>query len=130
LLFGYQFLKSLIPFYILLPALYFWAINNFLAQFFASKGYPWKSVFLWFPGLLLNIILNIIYIPQYGIIATALTSLLAYFVTFILHYLYLQRFSKVSFLKILVPLKSEILGQLRKKIYNSSYDKKKFSENI
>jgi len=115
LLFGYQFLKSLIPFYILLPALYFWAINNFLAQFFASKGYPWKSVFLWFPGLLLNIILNIIYIPQYGIIATALTSLLAYFVTFILHYLYLQRFSKVSFLKILVPLKSEILGQFTKK---------------
>jgi O-antigen/teichoic acid export membrane protein len=117
LVFGESFRASLPAFYVLLPAIYFWAINNFLTQFFSSKGYPWKSVFLWFPGLLLNIILNIIYIPRYGIIAAALTSLSAYFVTFVLHYLYLQRFGKVSFLKILVPPKSEILGQLRKKAF-------------
>jgi O-antigen/teichoic acid export membrane protein len=117
LVFGESFRASLPAFYVLLPAIYFWGINNFLTQFFGSKGYPWIAVFLWLPGLLLNIVLNIIYIPIHGAIAAACTSLLAYFLTFILHYFYLQRFGKVSFFKILVPPKSEILGQLRKKAF-------------
>ncbi len=64
-LFGYQFINSLLPLYILLPAIYFWGINNFLSQFFGSKGYPWIAAFLWLPGLIINVILNIIYIPIY-----------------------------------------------------------------
>lgn len=108
LLFGKDFINSLLPFYILLPAIYFWAINNFLSQFFASKGYPWTTVFLWLPGLILNIILNIIYIPQYGVIAAALTSLLGYFLTLILHYTYLQKYRKIYLLAIIIPTKEEI----------------------
>jgi len=108
LVFGESFRASLPAFYILLPAIYFWSINSFLTQFFASKGYPWITVFLWLPGLIVNIILNIIYIPIYGAIAAASTSLLAYFLTFILHCFYLQRFRKVSLSKILIPNKQEI----------------------
>ncbi|MGC8979340.1 MAG: polysaccharide biosynthesis C-terminal domain-containing protein [Caldisericum sp.] len=113
LFFGSQFINSLLPLYILLPAIYFWSITNLLNQFFASQGYPWVAVFLWLSGLIVNIILNIIYIPIYGMVAAALTSLLAYFVTFVLHYFYLQKFQKVSLLKILIPNKQEIFKQLK-----------------
>ena len=108
LLFGPAFIKSILPLFILLPAIYFWGINSFLTQFFASRGYPWITVLLWLPGLIINVILNIIYIPIYGAIAAASTSLLAYFLTFILHYFYLQKFQRVSLLKILMPNKQEI----------------------
>jgi len=108
LLFGLAFIKSILPLFILLPAIYFLGINSFLTQFFASRGYPWITVLLWLPGLIVNVILNIIYIPIYGAIAAASTSLLAYFLTFLLHYFYLQKFQRVSLLKILMPNKQEI----------------------
>jgi len=113
LVFGESFRASLPAFYVLLPAIYFWAINSFLTQFFASKGYPWIAVFIWLPGLIINIILNIIYISIYGAIAAAFTSLIAYFLTFILQYLYLQKFQRVSLSRLLIPSKQEILKQLK-----------------
>jgi len=116
LLFGKEFLNSILPFYILLPAIYFWGINSFLDQFFASKGYPWKTVLLWIPGLLINIILNIIYIPQYGLIAAAFTSLLAYFVTFILHYLFLFKYKKVSLTTLTIPYYQEFIQVFKSQI--------------
>jgi len=114
LLFGEQFLNSILPLFILLPAIYFWAITSFLTQFFASKGFPWISVLIWLPGLIINVILNIIFIPRYGIIAAALTSLLGYGLTFILHYIYLQRYAKVSFSEMSIPKIKEILNHLKK----------------
>ena len=113
LLFGEQFLNSILPLYILLPAIYFLAITSFLTQFFASKGFPWITVWLWFPGLIINILLNMLYIPKYGMVVAALTSLIAYFLSFILHYIYLQRYAKVSFSKILVPKLNEVLNLLK-----------------
>lgn len=108
LVFGVSFKASLPAFYILLPAIYFWSITSFITQFFASKGYPWITVFIWLPGLIINIILNLIYIPLYGIIAAAVTSLIGYFLTFVLHYIYLQKYSKTPLSVILIPKKEEI----------------------
>ena len=103
LIFGNQFLASLPAFYILLPAAYFWSLISFLTQFLASKGIPWPTVYLWLPGVCINIILNIIFIPQYGIVAAALTSLIAYFVTFILYFIYLQTFNKIHISNLVIP---------------------------
>ena len=121
LLFGEQFLNSILPLYILLPAIYFLAITNFLSQFFASKGFPWTSVLIWLPGLIINVILNIIFIPRYGIIAAALTSLLGYGLTFILHYFYLQKLKKTSIFEIIIPPKKEISKYLIKPITFRNY---------
>lgn len=107
-LFGKEFVNSLLPLYILLPAIYFWGINNFLNQFFASKGYPWLTVFIWLPGLVFNIILNIIYIPLYGAIGAAFSSFLSYFLTFALSYLYLQNYQKVSLSHIFLFQKKDV----------------------
>jgi len=108
LIFGAAYKASLPAFYVLLPAIYFWAITSILLQFFASRNLPWIVVFIWLPGFIINIILNIIYIPRYGIVAAALTSLLAYSLTFVLYYLYLQRIQKTRLRQLLITNISEI----------------------
>ncbi len=114
MVFGTKFEASLPAFYILLPAIYFWSINNFLTQFFASKGYPWFAVWIWLPGLLLNIILNIIFIPKYGIVAAAWTSLWAYLLTFILHFICIKFYRRVRLSQIFVPHKLEVRELIEK----------------
>jgi len=108
LIFGAAYKASLPAFYVLLPAIYFWAITSILLQFFASRNLPWIVVFIWLPSFIINIILNIIYIPRYGIVAAALTSLLAYSLTFVLYYLYLQRIQKTRLRQLLITNISEI----------------------
>jgi O-antigen/teichoic acid export membrane protein len=112
-LFGDSFLPSLLPFYILLPAIYFWSLSSILTQLFVSKGYPWFSVFIWLPGLVINVILNILFIPYYGIVVAAWTSLLAYFLNFLLHYFYFQKYRKTSLKEIIIPSFDEIRSFLR-----------------
>ena len=108
LLFGINFTASLPAFYILLPAIYFWSITSVLLQYFASKGLPWLTILIWVPGFLINIILNILFIPRYGFIAAALTSLLAYFLTFVLYYLYLQKIQKTQLKQLLITNITEL----------------------
>jgi len=61
------------------------------------------------PGLILNIVLNFIFIPKFGIIAAALSSLLAYTLTFILYWRNLQPYKKVGIGTILIPTKDDII---------------------
>lgn len=108
LVFGESFRDSLPAFYILLPAIYFWSITSVLLQYFASKNLPWLVILIWVPGFLLNIILNIILIPRFGFVAAALTSLLAYFLTFALYFFYLQTFQKISLRQLLIANPAEL----------------------
>ena len=103
ILFGEQFINSILPLYILLPAIYFWAITNILLQFLASRGIPWPTVYLWLPGLLINIILNFLFIPKYGIMAAALSSLLTYSLTFMFYFFYVRKFGKMRLSDLSIP---------------------------
>lgn len=85
LLFGSVFLPSAKTIIILLPGLICWALVSILGQYFAATKYHVKIIIGWFVAFLLNIILNYLYIPQFGMKAAALTSDIAYF--FILIYL-------------------------------------------
>ncbi len=109
-LFGNNFADSIKPFYILSIAIYFLSLCTILSQFFASKEFPWKAVLAWIPGLLINIVLNLIWIPHYGIIAAAASSLLAYFLTFIFYYLLLQNYENIAIQDVLIPKKLEIIN--------------------
>lgn len=85
LLFGPVFLLSAETIIILLPGLICWALVSILGQYFAATKYHVKIIVGWFLAFLLNIILNYLYIPQFGIKAAAVTSSVAYL--FILIYL-------------------------------------------
>lgn len=103
LLFGKQFSLSAGPFHILLIAMYFWAILSILTQFFASKNYPWKAVYIWIYPFIINVALNVWFIPRYGIIATAWSSVVAYFSIFLLHLKLIQKYAKISIWDLVIP---------------------------
>ena len=85
LLFGPVFLPSAETIIVLLPGFICWALVSILGQYFAATKYNVKIIIGWFIAFFLNIILNYLYIPQFGIKAAALTSSVAYL--FILIYL-------------------------------------------
>ncbi len=87
LLFGPAFLPSVGAFYILSAALIFWSMLSIINQYYASIGLPTFMLFLWLGGLILNVGLNFIFIPKYGILAAASSSLLTYFLLWLISYI-------------------------------------------
>jgi O-antigen/teichoic acid export membrane protein len=85
------------------------SLCTIISQFFASKGFPWNAVLIWLPGLIINIVLNLIYIPRFGIIAAALSSLFVYFLTFVFYFILLQSYQHIKIKEILIPSRQELI---------------------
>jgi len=125
LLYGQEFLPSIQPIILLLPGLIAWSIASILGQYFCSIGYPLKITIGWFLVAALNIVLNFIYIPQYGMIAAALSSTVSYILALGFHYYFFNKETGLGFYDVFVPRKAEIMdifnrirGFLRKDIKN------------
>lgn len=110
LLFGEEFLASVRPIILLLPGLIAWSITTVLGQYFFSIGYPLKLTISWFLVAVLNIILNFIYIPQYGMVAAALSSTAVYVLALCFHYYFFNKETGMSFYDIFIPRKAEIIN--------------------
>ncbi len=103
LFFGLEFVSASMPLYILLIAMYFWSLLSILTQFFAAKNYPWKAVYIWIPGIVLNIVINWIWIPRYGMLAAAWSSVIAYALTFFLHFWLIQKYERIKLKELIFP---------------------------
>ncbi|MFA5459969.1 MAG: polysaccharide biosynthesis C-terminal domain-containing protein [Candidatus Paceibacterota bacterium] len=114
LLYGQAFLPSVQPILLLLPGLIFLSTSTVLSQYFLSTKYPFKLTICWFLATILNIILNFIYIPQYGMIAAALSSTITYFLVFGFHYYFFYKETKMGFYDVFVPRKEEIINIIRR----------------
>ncbi|MDD5639085.1 MAG: flippase [Candidatus Pacebacteria bacterium] len=126
LLYGQEFLPSVQPILLLLPGLIALSTSTVLSQYFLSTGYPFKLTICWFLATILNIVLNFLYIPQYGMIAAAISSTITYLLVFGFHYYFFYKETKMGFYDVFVPRKDEIksileriYGFLRKNIKNS-----------
>ena len=114
LLYGQEFLPSVQPILLLLPGLIFLSTATVLSQYFLSTKYPFKLTICWFLATILNIVLNFIYIPQYGMIAAALSSTITYFLVFGFHYYFFYKETKMGFYDVFVPRKEEIINIIRR----------------
>jgi O-antigen/teichoic acid export membrane protein len=77
-IYGAQFSGSIPPFLWLLPALVILSVNTLFQNYFASEGLPWVAVVSPLAGIALNVPLNFYLIPQFGIVGTAIASVLSY----------------------------------------------------
>lgn len=90
--YGSLYIESVPVFLILLPGV--WAMSNvtILNNFYASINKTEVSIFAGMIGLATNVILNIFWIVQYGIIGAALASTCSYFaVLIVLFFSFLKR---------------------------------------
>lgn len=80
ILFGTEFLSSFMPLKLLLPAILFLGPGAILHAYYMGKAFP--SAILWINGLvsLIHIILNLLFVPTYGILAASLICSITYFI--------------------------------------------------
>jgi len=84
LLFGSQYADAVLPLKILIPGIFFIALETILMNYYAAKDMPAYAVYTPIAGLAVNILLNTYLIPAYGINGAAAASTIAYTMMFIL----------------------------------------------
>lgn len=92
-LFGSAFVPGTVYLQILLIATFFLSIESVMAQFLASIGIPIKLIWYWILALIINSTLNIILLPKMGTIAAAYSSVISYFIVFILVFRLIMKYS-------------------------------------
>jgi O-antigen/teichoic acid export membrane protein len=82
LLFGTTFAPAVPMFRILIAATIVYGMNNILSNHLAAEGLPWPAVGIWLVALVINLGLNLYWIPGQGGQGAAYASLVAYGVAF------------------------------------------------
>jgi O-antigen/teichoic acid export membrane protein len=85
ILYGAQFSAAVPALWWLLPGIWALGVTNQISQHFASRGLPLPAVLIWIPPLVLNLLLNIAWIPRWGIDGAAAASTVCYLLALILH---------------------------------------------
>ena len=96
LLFGEQYVVGATSLQILVISMVFLMIFTITANVFGGLGKPKISMKINLFGASVNLILNIIFIPIYGIVGAAVTSLISYFLIMILSMFNLSKFVKLK----------------------------------
>jgi O-antigen/teichoic acid export membrane protein len=84
LLYGREFADVTVQLLILLPGVFFLGIEAVLVQHFNSLGLPIIIPVFWVITLVMNMALNLIFVPTFGARAAALISTLSYTLIFVL----------------------------------------------
>jgi O-antigen/teichoic acid export membrane protein len=79
-LFGQSFAHASRAFAILAVAMVFYGVNNIISNYAAARAFPAFAIWIWVVGLALNVGLNLILVPRYGISGSAVASLVCYVV--------------------------------------------------
>ncbi|PIQ77091.1 hypothetical protein COV82_06220 [Candidatus Peregrinibacteria bacterium CG11_big_fil_rev_8_21_14_0_20_46_8] len=96
-LYGAAFTSSVIPFLILLPAIFFFSLETIISQNLGALGFPLYIIYIWCATAVINILLNFLFIPEYGIIAAAVSSLVSYFFVYVLMTYFFLKENKLRF---------------------------------
>jgi O-antigen/teichoic acid export membrane protein len=85
LLYGPAFVPAVRALWWLLPGIWAYGVANQIATQLASTGMPLAAVWIWAPPLAINLLLNLSWIPRWGIEGAAASSTLAYVIVLVLH---------------------------------------------
>jgi antigen flippase len=111
LVFGERFDGSISLYYWLLPGVYCLGLLTILAHHFAGRGYPREAVAIWFVGLVLNVAINVAFLPGRGAWVASLASSIAYAVLLALHlWLFVRESGSLGVLR---PRAGEIVRMVR-----------------
>jgi len=108
LFYSEEFLNSVRPFQILLMATIFIAGWKILGTDISARGKPMLKTYTSGSSVILNIILNIFWIPKYGIVGAAWASLISYFVMFISMLFIYNKISENNLWEVVLVRKSDI----------------------
>jgi O-antigen/teichoic acid export membrane protein len=106
-MYGVQYKESVSVFVYLLPGVLLLTIFKVMNMDLAGKGKPWIALKAMIPALIINIILNIILIPEKGANGAAIASTISYSIAAILFTFFYSKTSKVSIKQIFTYKKND-----------------------
>lgn len=115
LLFGSAYEDAALPLKILMPGIVFLSVDRILSNDLSGRGKPEMSMYTSITTIILNIFLNIILIPKYGLSGAAFSTSLSYTVAFIIKIIIFKRLTGKKIVSILIINHEDIL--LYKKLY-------------
>jgi O-antigen/teichoic acid export membrane protein len=106
-LYGSSFIPVYYVYLWLIPASFGLSFGSLFNMYLNSKGFPVISIILPAISLIVNVLLNVILIPAWGIAGAAIATSIAYLLWFIMIILYEQRCSNNQMFKYLLPYRAD-----------------------
>jgi len=106
-IFGDEYIPSIRIIQLILPGIIMVVIFRILSGHLAGLGRPEITLYVFLPALVINILLNLLWIPDYGGRGAAMATNVSYAAGSIGYMIVYSRIVKTPLLKILVPRKSD-----------------------
>jgi len=101
LMYGEAFSGSVMVLNTLLPGALLLTIFKVINMDLSGRGRPWVSLKAMTPALLVNLVLNVVFIPKYGAVGAALASTISYSLAAILFIFFYSKETKIPVLDII-----------------------------
>ena len=108
LLYGDAFADVPFLVWLLLPGVFFMSLQAVLVQYFVGTGLPKIIPAMWVATLILNVSLNIVFVPRYAARGAALVSTVCYTLIFVAVFIYFRRRTGHRLSDILICDRTEI----------------------
>jgi O-antigen/teichoic acid export membrane protein len=108
ILYSDSYVESVEPFILLLPGVVFFSLSKVLASYFVGIDKIHINTISSVVGFLVNIIMNILLIPRFGIIGAAIATSISYSIGGIILLIQFTTIAKISVLNTLVIQKDDI----------------------
>lgn len=96
MLYGPAFSPAIAPFVVLCGSMVLYGANTVVSCYLASIGFPMFCVYAWAGVSLLNVGMNLVMIPSYGIRGAAMSSLVCYGSILLLQFSYARRAARAA----------------------------------
>jgi O-antigen/teichoic acid export membrane protein len=106
--FGAQYRDSVMPLYVLLPGIIVMSSSRVLANDIAARGRPEINMFISLINVGLNVLLNVVFIPYYGLVGAALATTISYMVDLLLRLFAYQLFTGIRWVELLLINKKDL----------------------
>ncbi|MBE8714128.1 polysaccharide biosynthesis C-terminal domain-containing protein [Sphingobacterium hungaricum] len=120
-MYGESFRDSILVLKFLLPGVVILTIFKVMNMDLAGKGKPWIAMKAMFPSLIINVVLNYIFIPKYGAAGSAICSTISYIIAALTFLFFYSREVKIPISEILRFRKSDfdpifsVINKLKKR---------------
>lgn len=108
LMFGTKFLSAYYPMLILLPGVIALTAIYSYTNFYSSSGKPHINALVFIFATILNVSLNIFFVPKYGIIAAAMISSVTYIITTLTYVVLIHINERIDLRHIIFPNMSDV----------------------
>lgn len=119
LLYGKEFIPSIEILQLILPGILLFIIFRLINSRFAGMGKPELTIYIFTPALILNIVLNYFWIPEYGGLGAAMATNVSYILGTVASVIIYSYTSKMSIIRILAYKKEDFnfVGTLIKRTF-------------